>query len=102
MAEEESKGRMEVSRVFEQPADAISSYSDFAQIFGTGHEVMLQFYESIPGPPGPGGAVQIVRSRLRATIVVSLAHAANIGRLLLQQIEGKSPEVQARKLGDKP
>lgn len=89
MAEEGTQGVTEVSRVFEQPADAISLYSDFAQIFGTGHEVILQFYETIPGPPGPGAKVQIVRSRLRATIAVSLSHAANIGRLLLEQLERK-------------
>lgn len=102
MPEEPKGSPTEVNRVFEQPADAISLYSDFAQIVGTGAEVMLQFYETIPGPPGPGGSVQIVRSRLRATITVSLPHAANIGRLLLQKIEKKSLQVPARKEGEKP
>ena len=55
MAEEKAEGSVQVTRIFEQPADAISLYSDFAQIMGTGHEVVLQFYETIPGPPGPGG-----------------------------------------------
>ena len=76
---------MQVARVFEQPADAITTYSDFAQVLGTGSEFVLQFYESIPEPPGPSGQVQSVRSRLRATVIVSPAHAQNIGRLLLQQ-----------------
>lgn len=75
----------QINRVFEQPPDSISLYSDFAQIFGTGHEVVLQFYETIPGPPGPGGQVQMVRTRLRATITVSLPHAGNIGNLLIKQ-----------------
>ena len=78
----------QINRIFEQPADSVSFYSDVAQILGTEHEVVLQFYDSIPGAPGPGGAIQLVRSRLRSTIVVSRAHAANIGRLLLQQSGG--------------
>jgi hypothetical protein len=78
---------MQVARIFEQPADAITLYSDFAQVIGTGSEFVLQFYESVPEPPGPSGQVQSIRSRLRATVVVSPAHAQSIGRLLLQQAE---------------
>lgn len=81
----------QVNRIFEQPADAISLYSDFAQIVGTGQEVLLQFYESIPGVPAPGGTVEIVRTRLRATITVSKSHAANIGRSLLEQSQRQPP-----------
>ena len=80
-----------VTRVLEQPADAVSLYSDFAQVMGTGHEVMLQFYETIPGTPGPEGAPEVVRSRLRVTVALSRAHAANIGKLLLQQSESDLP-----------
>ncbi len=77
----------QVSRLFEQPPDAASFYCDLAQVIGTQAEVVLQFYETIPGPPsGPTGQVTTARSRLRATIVVSKAHAANIGRLLLQKV----------------
>ena len=75
---------IQVTRVYEQPPDAISLYAEVAQIIATGHEVVLQFYETIPGSPGAGGQIQMVRSRLRATITVSMTHAANIGRLLLQ------------------
>jgi hypothetical protein len=75
---------IQINRVYEQPPDAISLYSETAQVIATGHEVVLQFYETIPGPPGPGGQIQIVRTRLRATITLSEPHAANIGRLLLQ------------------
>jgi hypothetical protein len=81
--------------VFEQPADGISLYSDFAQIVGTGQEVVLQFYETIPGPPGPGGQIQMVRTRLRATITVSKAHAANIGNLLHKH-SGATPERESK------
>jgi hypothetical protein len=84
MANESQEGT-QINRIFEQPQDSVSFYCDVAQIRGTGNEVVLQFYESIPGPPGPGGAIQLVRTRLRSTVVVSKAHAANIGKLLLQQ-----------------
>lgn len=96
MMQEPQQGGLQVSRVFEQPSDAISLYSDFAQILGTGHEVVLQFYETIPGTPGPGGQVQMVRTRLRATITVSMAHASNIGRLLIKQSQEGSLEPEAK------
>jgi hypothetical protein len=61
-----------------------------AQVIGTGNEVVLQFYETIPGPPGPDGRIQMVRTRLRATISISVPHAMNIGNLLIKQ--AKMPE----------
>ncbi len=76
----------DLPRLFEQPPDAISFYSDMAQVSSTGQEVLLQFYETIPGPPGPDGITQ-VRSRLRATVIISLAHAANLERSLRGQRE---------------
>jgi hypothetical protein len=85
--EPQPSGGQQVSRVFEQPPDAVSCYSDFAQIAGTTHEVIMQFYETIPSAPGPGGQVSLMRSRLRATIILSKAHAANIGSLLLKQVQ---------------
>jgi hypothetical protein len=72
----------QIQRVFEQPPDAISLYSDMAQVLGTGNEVVFQFYETIPGPPGPDGNITVVRTRLRATITVSIPHARNIGDIL--------------------
>jgi hypothetical protein len=42
---------IQIQRIFEQPPDAISFYSDMAQILSTGNEVIIQFYEAIPGPP---------------------------------------------------
>lgn len=85
---EQPPGRAgQVARLFEQPADAVSFFSDFAQIAGTGQEVTLQFYETIPGAPGPDGQIQMVRTRLRASIVVSHQHATNIGNLLLQHVQ---------------
>lgn len=101
MAEESkpSEGlQQQLTRVFEQPPDAVSFYSDFAQIIGTGVEVLVQFYETIPGSPGPGGKIQMMRSRLRSTVTISKVHAANIGRLLLQQTEVKveAPQKEAR------
>jgi predicted RecB family endonuclease len=71
-------------RVYEQPPDALVCYSDMAQLTASEHEVIVQFYESIPGPPHAGGGPQSVRTRLRATIIVSKSHAAKIAAGLLQ------------------
>ncbi len=79
----------EAHRVFEQPTDAISFYSDFAQVLGTGNEVLLQFYETIPGSPGPEGRVEMVRTRLRATVMVLPKQATTIGKLLLKAEQGE-------------
>lgn len=97
MAEEsKSSEGLQVSRVFEQPPDAVSFYSDLAQVMHTGVEAVMQFYETIPGAPGPGGIIQMVRSRLRSTVTISKEHAANIGRLLLQQAEVKEEAPKKR------
>lgn len=89
MAEEvKTQGEMQIERIFEQPPDAVSFYCDMGQVFSTGNEIVLQFYEVIPGPPGPGGLITKVRTRLRATVTFSIPHARNIGNLLLQKTEG--------------
>ena len=88
MAEEKKitgGGRFEHERFFEQAPDAISCYSDYAQVIHTGNEILLQFYETIPGPPAIGGNISKVISRLRATITISIAHAQNIGKLLTEK-----------------
>ena len=77
-----------VERIYEQPADSISFYSEIAQIVATENEVMLQFYESIPGAPGPGGKITTVKARLGATITVSPKHAKVIGQLLVEKTGG--------------
>ena len=102
MAPEESPGGMQINRVFEQAPDAISLYADFAQVIGTGNEVVLQFYETIPGTPGPGGQIQMVRTRLRATITVSIPHAINIGGLLMKQAEKPPARPQAKHGEERP
>lgn len=84
MAQEE---RRQVPRKFEQPADAISFYSDFALIVGTQNEVVLQFYETIAGPPGPELQVETAATRLRATVMVSRPHAQRIAELLLERVQ---------------
>ena len=76
-------------RIYEQPSDAISFYSEIGQVFATKNEVVLQFYETIPGPPGPKGSITTARSRLKATVTLSLKHAANIGKLLVQKTKEK-------------
>jgi len=82
----------QIERVFEQPPDAISLYSDLAQVIRSAHEIVFQFYESIPGPPGPDGTMTLVRTRLRATITVSIPHAANIGDILRTRTEQPTPD----------
>jgi hypothetical protein len=96
-ADSKSPEGIQINRIFEQPPDAVSFYSDVAQVLGTGLEVVMQFYETIPGTPGPGGKIQMVRSRLRSTVTISKTHAANIGRLLLKHAEVKeaTPQPQA-------
>jgi len=79
-------GVIEVERIYEQPPDAISFYSDFGQFYNTGAEIVMQFYDAIPGPPAQDGKIKNVRTRLRATITVSIPHANNIGKLLLEKI----------------
>lgn len=76
---------IEAQRIFEQPADAVSFYCDFAQIIGSENEVLMQFYETIPGTPEPDGHVRIAKTRLRATVMVSRAQAGKIGQLLLER-----------------
>ena len=80
-----------IRRVFEQPSDTISLYSDYAQVVGTGYEVVVQFYESIPGIPTSGGPPEVVTTRLRATIALSREHAANLGKSLVQFSEADPP-----------
>jgi hypothetical protein len=86
MAEEkEIPKEIQVVRLFEQPPDAISFYADLGQVLHTGNEIVIQFYETIPGPPDPAGIIKNVRSRLRATITLSPPHARNIGKLLVEK-----------------
>jgi len=81
---------LQIERIFEQPPDAISFYSDMAQVVHTGTEIVLQFYEAIPGPPyGPTGHITKVRTRLRATVTLSFSHAHNLGKLLLEKSGGQ-------------
>ena len=90
-AESQEGTPIQAKRVFEQPSDTLSMYSDYVQVVGTGHEVIVQFYETVPGIPLPSGAPETVTTRLRATIVISRAHAANLGKSLLQNSETEPP-----------
>ena len=80
------RGESQERRVFDQPSDALPIYSDLTQIVGTSNEIILQFYESIPGIPGQSGGPEEMTTRLKATIVMSMAHAAILGRLLMERI----------------
>lgn len=87
MAELQDEKGVRLRRVFEQPPDAISLYSDMAQILATEHEVFLQFYETIPKARTADREVTEVTSRLRATVVLSPTHALNVGKMLVKRLE---------------
>jgi len=87
--EKQPPKEIRVERFFEQPPGAISFYSDMAQVVDTGHEVVLQFYETIPGPPSTAGQISKVVTRLRATVTISSSHAQNLGKNLLEKGGGK-------------
>lgn len=76
---------LEIERFYEQPPDAISFFSDMAQVIHTGNEILLQFYENIPGPPGKDGHVKQARTLLRATVTLTIPHAQNLGKLLTER-----------------
>jgi hypothetical protein len=76
---------LEVERSFEQSPDAISFYCDFAQVVSTGNEVVMQLYETIPGVPDRDGKITKVVSRLKATITISVPHAQNFGKVLIEK-----------------
>ncbi len=89
---DDQKTERQLPRIFEQPTDFVSFYSDLAQVLATGNEVVLQFYETVLGAPGPEGKVMQVRTRMRASVTLSEAHAENIGNLLLKQLtKGSGP-----------
>jgi len=76
---------LELERSFEQSPDAISFYCDFAQVVATGNEVVMQLYETIPGVPDRDGKITKVVSRLKATITLSVSHAQNFGKVLVEK-----------------
>ena len=82
---------IQIQRIYEQPSDLVSFYCDMTQIISTGNEIIMQFYEAIPGPPGPEGKITHMRNRLRSTVTISFPHARNIGKLLVERAtEGKN------------
>jgi len=86
-----------MERVFEQPPDSISFYCELGQVLATENEVVVQFYETIPGAPGLKGNIEKVKTRLRATITLSYPHAANIGKLLAKKTNKKAGETKKLK-----
>lgn len=84
MAEKKTQD-LKILRTFEQPDNAPSFFSDLAQVTATGNEVIVQFYETMPGPPDPEGNIKKVKTTLRANVIISLAHAKNLGKLLLEK-----------------
>ncbi len=75
-----------VMRVFEQPPDAASIFSEFVQVVGTENEVLIQFYDLVPGPPVlPSGTAEVVKNRLRVTVALTPNLAKRLGELLLEK-----------------
>ena len=90
MEQSKKEGSISIKRVFGVSQNAVSFYSEHAQIMNTGNEVMIQFYEMIPSPPPITGAIAEASTNLRATITVSFNHARQIGELLLKHIDIRS------------
>lgn len=86
-----------MERVFEQPLDSISFYSEMAQVLATGNEIIVQFYETIPGAPDLKGNIEKAKTRLRATITLSYPHAANMGKLLTERTKKKAATTKKSK-----
>lgn len=97
MAEASPLQAQAVQRFFEQGPDAVSFYSDLIQAVNTGHEIVFQFYETIPGAPGPNGLIQQVRTRLRASVTTSPVHATNFANNLLKQLQSQSLMAEPKK-----
>jgi hypothetical protein len=83
-----------IERYFEQPPNAVSFYCDFGQVLSTGHEVVIQLYETIPSPPGRDGKITKVITRLRATVTLSIPHARNVGKLLVEKTKERENEIK--------
>jgi len=100
MPEKKQKPKEDITgmeRVFEQPPDSISFYCEMGHVLATGNEIILQFYDIIPGAPNLKGNIEKVKTRLRATITLSYPHAANIGKLLTERTKEKAKETKKSK-----
>lgn len=86
-----------MERVFEQPPDSISFYCEMGQVLATGNEIIVQFYETIPGAPNLKGNIDKAKTRLRATITLSYPHAANMGKLLTEKTKKKAEKTKKSK-----
>lgn len=86
-----------MERVFEQPPDSISFYCEMGQVVATGNEIMVQFYETIPGVPNLKGNIEKAKTRLRATITLSYSHAANMGKQLTERTKKKAAKTKKSK-----
>ncbi len=78
--------KLKVTRVLNNQKMQFHFFLDYAQIINTEKEIVMQFYESIPGPPSPDSQIKNVKTRLKATITVGLPHAETIGKLLLKKM----------------
>lgn len=88
------EGPMRPGRVFERPADAISFYSDLVQVIGIEREGLLQFYETILGPP----LEQVYTLRERAEVMPFLERYPFLTSLLLEaysKVKEYFPDSQA-------
>ena len=77
-------------RVFEQPLDAISIYAEYVQVLGTENEVVIQFYDIVPGIPSVSEGVseaKEIRTILRANVVMSPRLAERLTNILRNRFE---------------
>jgi hypothetical protein len=83
--EKGAPAELQIERSFKQSSDAISFYCDYAQVMATENEVVMQLYETIPGLPDSDGKLTKAVSRLRATVTLSISHAKNVGKVLVER-----------------
>lgn len=79
---ERVKPEAEIVRTFTQPVDAISFFSDYAQVLVSGDGITMQIYETIPGVPSGDGKVSSVTTRLRATVSMTEERARALAAAL--------------------
>lgn len=57
LSAKQTAGAQSIKRTFSASPDAQSFHCDYTQIVGTANEIVLQFYETVPGLPGEDGRV---------------------------------------------
>ena len=71
----------EIKREYVRADDMVVAYVDHTNVLGTGTELILSLYDTIPPFPGEDSE-QIALSRLRACIKMHPHHALQVGEMM--------------------